>query len=168
MLCISCHLNNSWYAVLLLNISVNIFQSNFEQRLKYWYKLRNDLLDTDTKNKCLGTDKFWQTAPLVNHYLYTDSVNEWPDPWELISENHYCYIARGLGIFYTMHLLGVKDIAFVEAKDYNNEDVALVLVDSAKYILNYWPDTVLNNCLQEFKIVRYIDTATIISKIGFK
>jgi hypothetical protein len=71
-------------------------------------------------------------------------------------------------MFYTLYLLGVKDIAFVEAKDYNNEDVALVLADNAKYVLNYWPNTVVNNNLQDFKIVKQVDTLPIIKKIGLK
>jgi hypothetical protein len=71
-------------------------------------------------------------------------------------------------MFYTLYLLGVQELDFVQAKDYNNEDVALVLVDHAKYILNYWPNTVVNNNLQEFKVVKKIDTLPIIKKIGLK
>jgi hypothetical protein len=71
-------------------------------------------------------------------------------------------------MFYTLNLLGVKDIEFVEAKDYNNENISLILVDNAKYILNYWPDMVVNNNLKDFKIVKNIDTNTIIKKTGLK
>lgn len=130
--------------------------------------MRSTLEDQDIKTKCVEVDKWWQAVPLVGHYLHTDYVHEWPNPWELLAENHYCNIARGLGMFYTLYLLGVKDIAFVEAKDYNNEEVVLVLVDNAKYILNYWPDTVVNNNLNDFKISKRIDTLPIITKIGLK
>jgi hypothetical protein len=64
--------------------------------------------------------------------------------------------------------LGIKDVEFVQATDYNNEEVALVIVENAKYILNYWPHTVVNNNLQDFKIVKRIDTSPIIIKIGLK
>jgi hypothetical protein len=146
----------------------NLFQSSYDTIFKNWYRLRMSLETADTKTRCIEVDKWWQTAPLVNHYLHSDFVNDWPNPWELISENHYCHIARGLGMFQTLYLLGIKDIAFVEAKNYNNEDVALVLVENAKYILNYWPNTVVNNCLQDFKIVKHIDSLPIIKKIGLK
>ena len=146
----------------------NLFQNNYDTIFKNWYSLRLSLEDKDVKTKCYEIDEWWQSAPLVNHYLHSDFVKEWPNPWELIAENHYCQIARGLGMFYTLHLLGVKDLEFVEAKDYNNEDVCLVLVDNAKYILNYWPNTVVNNCLTDFKIVKRIDTLPIITKIGLK
>ncbi len=146
----------------------NIFQNSYDIIFKNWYRLRLSLEDKDNQTKCVEVDDWWQRVPLVNHYLHTDFVGDWPNPWELLSENHYCNIARGLGIFYTLYLLGVRDIEFVEAKDYNNEDVVLVLADNAKYILNYWPNTVLNNNLHNFKITKRIDTVPIITKIGLK
>lgn len=146
----------------------NLFQDSYDTIFKNWYRMRLSLEISDIKTKCIEVDNWWQQVPLVNHYLHTDFVKDWPNPWELISENHYCNIARGLGMFYTLYLLGVTDIEFVEAKDYNNEEVLLVLVDNAKYILNYWPDTVVNNCLQDFKITKKIDTLPIINKIGLK
>jgi hypothetical protein len=146
----------------------NLFQNNYDTIFKNWYRLRLSLEDKDIKTKCIEVDDWWQNAPLVNHYLHSDFVVEWPNPWELIAENHYCHIARGLGMFYTLFLLGVQDIEFVEAKDYNNEDVSLVLVENAKYILNYWPKSIVNNCLTDFKIVKRIDTAPLITKIGLK
>jgi hypothetical protein len=90
----------------------------------------------------------------------------WPGPWELISDNQYCYYARALGIVYTLLLLGINDVDFVEAKDYNDTEVVLVLVDNAKYIMNYWPDMVVNNNLSEFNITKRIDIETLKRKIG--
>ncbi len=145
---------------------MNIFQLNYEQRLKHWHQLRIDLENSDTKTKCIEIDKFWQAVPLVNHYLHTDYIHEWPDPWELISDNEYCVYSRSLGMIYTLMLLGINDIDFVDAKDDNNEDVILVMVDHAKYIMNYWPNTVVNNCLQDFKITKRHNLTPIIKKIG--
>lgn len=147
-------------------MSVNIFQLNYEQRLKHWHQLRVDLTNSDTKTKCIEIDKFWQHCPLVNHYLHPDFTNDWPGPWELISENNYCPYARALGMVYTLLLLGINDIDLVDAKDDNNEDVVLVLVDNAKYLMNYWPDTVVNNCLQDFKVIKRHNLSPIITKIG--
>jgi hypothetical protein len=52
------------------------------------------------------------------------------------------------------------------AKDLEDIEIPLVLVDNAKYILNYWPDTVISNNLQDFKIVSKLDIKTINKKIG--
>lgn len=144
----------------------NIFQSSYDARLKNWYQLRQSLENSDLQTKCIQIDQWWQRAPLVNHYLHFDFMNEWPNPWELIYDNNYCNIARGLGMVYTLLLLGVTDIVFAEATDYNSEDVVLVLVDNAKYLMNYWPNTVVNNCLHDFKIIKKIDIPHIKTKIG--
>ena len=69
-------------------------------------------------------------------------------------------------MMYTLVLLGIKEVDIVEATDYNNNEVVLVLVDRAKYIMNYWPDTVVNNSLADFKIKNKINTDILIRKIG--
>lgn len=144
----------------------NIFQYPYDARLKSWYELRKQIENSDIKEKCIKIDDFWQKTPLVNHYIHPQDMESWPSPWELIFDNEYCIYARALGMIYTLLLTGINDIDFIEAKDDNNEDVVLVTVDHAKYILNYWPGTVLNINLTDFKITRHIDISHIISKIG--
>lgn len=144
---------------------INVFLIEYELRLKAWHELRSQLKDLPLSTQCVEIDKFWQRCPLVNHYLHPDFTNEWPGPWELVVENNYCLYARGLGMIYTLLLLGIDDIDFVEAKDDNNEDVVLVLVDNAKYVLNYWPNSVLSNNLQDFKVVQKIDITDIKTKL---
>ena len=145
---------------------MNTFQLNYEARLKKWHDLRTQLEQSDIEEKCIEIDKFWQQCPIASHYLHPIDIQDWPGPWELIFDNNFCVYSRALGMIYTLLLLGVDTIDLVEAKDDNNEDVVLVLVDNAKYILNYWPDTVVNNCLTDFKVSRYLDIAPIITKIG--
>ena len=145
---------------------MNTFQLNYEARLKRWHDLRVTLEQSDIKEKCIEIDKFWQQCPIASHYLHPVDIYDWPGPWELVFDNNFCVYARALGMIYTLLLLGVDTIDLVEAKDDNNEDVVLVLVDNAKYILNYWPDTVVNNCLTDFKISKRLDITPIITKIG--
>lgn len=142
---------------------INIFQQTYDERLKKWYELRSELEGQSVETICIQVDKFWQAAPLVNHYLHPDSVDEWPTPWELVFDNNFCVYARALGMIYTLLLLGIKDIELVDALDDNNESVVLVLVDRAKYTLNYWPNTVVNNNLQDFRIVRHIDLSGLLN-----
>jgi len=130
----------------------NVFQLNYETRLKSWYDLRKSLENSDIKTICLAIDKWWQYAPLVNHHLHLDEIETWPGPWDLLLENNYCQIARGLGMVYTLQLVGIKDVDFSIAIDDNNEECALVMVDNAKYILNYYPNTVISNSLKDFKL----------------
>jgi hypothetical protein len=145
---------------------MNIFQSTYEARLQDWFHLRESVTTNTLQEQCVIIDKWWQNAPLVNHYLHPHDIDNWPDPWQLLSENTYCEVARALGMCYTLLLIGLPNIELVLAKNDTNEDVVLVLVDNAKYILNYWPNTVLNNNLSDFKVVEKLDITKIISKIG--
>jgi hypothetical protein len=133
--------------------------------LQSWYQLRTDICNLSLSQKCIEIDKWWQAAPLVNHYLHHQEVSAWPGPWELLNDNEYCYLARGLGMIYTLLLLGIDDIDFCIATDDNSEEVAIVTVNRAKYVLNYWPDSVLNNNLAEFKVVHKIDIDKIKTKL---
>lgn len=144
---------------------INVFQLNYDSRLRSWYDLRQTLQNADTETKCLEIDKWWQSAPLVNHYLHPHEIESWPSPWELLYDNEYCHLARGLGMIYTLMLTGIKDIDFCLGKDDNSEDVALVMVDRAKYVLNYWPDMVVNINLTNFKITDSLSLTNIITKI---
>lgn len=145
---------------------MNIFQSTYESRLQDWFQLRQSIAASSLQDQCVAIDKWWQKAPLVNHYLHPHDIENWPNPWELLSENIYCDVARALGMCYTLLLLGINDIDLVLAKDDNNEDVVLVLVANAKYILNYWPDTVLNNNLSDFSVLEKLDINKLVNKIG--
>jgi len=145
---------------------INVFQLNYDARLQNWYDLRQKLQHSDITTKCIEIDKWWQSAPLVNHYLHPHDVGNWPNPWELLSENTYCSIARAIGMCYTLLLLDTSDVELVLARNDTGEDVVLVLVNDAKYILNYWPDTVLNNNLRDFQVVEKIDIKRIKDKIG--
>ena len=143
-----------------------VFQEGFDLRLKAWYNLRQSLQASNLQTSCIEIDQWWQQVPLVNRYLDGDFIDTWPNPWELLADNHYCAVARGLGMVYTLLLLGVIEVEFVQAIDYNKNSVALVLVDRAKYIMNYWPDSVVNSSLHSFTITNTIDVKKIQNKIG--
>jgi hypothetical protein len=145
---------------------MNIFQSTYEARLQAWFQLRQSVTSLPIEQQCITIDEWWQHAPLVIHHLHPQDIDNWPDPWELLSENTYCEVARALGMCYTLYLIGVNDIELVLARNNTAEDVVLVLVDNAKYILNYWPNTVISNTLKDFKVVQQLDLQTIIKKIG--
>lgn len=144
---------------------MNIFQSTYEARLQDWFQLRKSVINLPIEQQCITIDEWWQHAPLVTHHLHPHDIDNWPDPWELLSENTYCEVARALGMCYTLLLLDITDVEMVLATNNIGEDVVLVLVDNAKYILNYWPNTVISNNLKDFKVVSKIDLDRIIKKI---
>jgi hypothetical protein len=145
---------------------INVFLLDYYTRLREWFKLKENLNGQDLSTICVEVDRFWQRVPISSYYLHPDDIEDWPNPWELINYNNYCYYARALGMVYTLLLLGIKDVDFVEALDDNKEHVVLVLVDNAKYVLNYWPESVLNINLSDFTIVKNISISSLKKKIG--
>lgn len=144
---------------------INVFQQNYDTRLRSWYELRKQIESQNIQTKCVEIDNWWQQAPLVNHHLHILDNNTWPGPWDLLVENTYCTVARAVGMCYTLLLTGEKNIELVEATDKTGDDVVLVLVDSAKYVLNYWPNTVLSNTLTDFTIRRHVDVSDLQLKL---
>ena len=145
---------------------INIFLLDYYTRLRSWHDLKESLKNADTQTICVEVDRFWQRCPISAHYLHPADVVDWPTPWELINDNDYCVYARALGMVYTLMLLGIKDIDFVEATDYTNNNIVLVLVDNAKYVMNYWPDSVLNIALSDFTITKRLNISSLKKKIG--
>jgi hypothetical protein len=75
--------------------------------------------------------------------LHWDDQKTWPDPWQLLSDDIYCELARGLGMLYTITLLDRADLAPAELI-LTQDDVNLVQVAKEKYILNWSADSVVN------------------------
>jgi len=142
----------------------NVFILDYEVRLRNWAALRNKIIDAEPKEKYIEIDNFWQGVPLSNHYLHPDFIKDWPNPWQLLSDNNYCYYARALGIFYTLVLLGITDIQIAEAKDDNSNDVVIVIVDG--YILNYWPNSVTSVSIENFSNLQYLNIEVLYTKIN--
>lgn len=145
---------------------INIFLLDYYARLRAWHDLKESLKNADTQTICVEVDKFWQRCPMSNHYLHPADIEDWPDPWILLNDNNYCYYGRALGMLYTLMLLGIQDIDFVDAIDDNANEVVLVLVDHAKYVMNWCPDSVVNTDLTHFKIVRRLDIDSLTKKLG--
>ena len=114
----------------------------FEQRLHEWGVLRETLQHAPVEQVIADTNAWWFRAPWRAYHLHWDDQLKWPDPWELLSDNIYCDLARGLGILYTITLLDrpdLQDSVLVESDQGN-----LVLVQQEKYILNWDSQQVLN------------------------
>jgi hypothetical protein len=113
------------------------------QRLRAWYTLRESAQALPIKSALEIINAWWFCCPWQPYYLHWDDQTAWPDPWQLLNDNVYCEVARGLGILYTITLLDRKDLtsaSLVLTQTGHN----LVLVDQTKYILNWSPDTVVN------------------------
>jgi hypothetical protein len=120
-----------------------MWPANFAQRLESWNNLR-DLAQTLPIEQALNAiNSWWFAVPWRPYYLHWDDQTNWPDPWQLLSDNHYCDLARALGILYTITLLDRADLddATLFLTESNDN---LVLVGKSKYILNWDKDTIVN------------------------
>jgi len=117
--------------------------SNFGDRLSSWNLLRSQCQSLDTTSSLATINSWWYNCPWKPYYLHWDDQPNWPDPWQLLSDNYYCDLARGLGILYTITLLDRADLADATLVLTETGD-NLVLVNKSKYILNWDKDTVVN------------------------
>ena len=129
-----------------------IWPAAFAARLDRWNQLRNRVQDLPTESALAEINQWWFRAPWVPYHLHWDDQETWPDPWQLLSDNIYCDLARGLGILYTIIMLDRADMAPAELV-LTQEGHNLVLLSKEKYILNWEPNTVVNTNL-ELKIQR--------------
>jgi hypothetical protein len=114
----------------------------FSGRLSAWGSLRQSVQHLPVPQALHEINAWWFGAPWSSYYLHWDDVATWPDPWQLLSDNIFCEVARGLGIMYTTALLDRDDIRDLELIE--SHDGTIVCVENGKYILNWRPDTIVN------------------------
>ncbi len=124
-----------------------MWPKTFEARLQSWTALRDQCQTLSPKSALEQINTWWFGTPWRPYYLHWDDAATWPDPWQLLSDDIYCEVARGLGILYTVSLLDRADLAPVDLI-LTETGHNLVLVGESKYILNWAPDTVVNNNLE--------------------
>ena len=120
-----------------------MWPTSFDKRLKSWFELRNSVESQPLDLALININHGWFETPWQPYYLHWDDQATWPDPWQLLSDNIYCDVARGLGILYTITLLDRADLtstSLVLTQTGHN----LVLVDRLKYIMNWEAQSIVN------------------------
>ena len=123
-----------------------MWPKDFADRLESWSALRARVQDMELEAALQAINSWWHQTPWRPYYLHWDDHTNWPDPWQLLSDDIYCPVARSLGILYTISMLDRADMADAELVLTDQGD-NLVLVAKTKYILNWSPDTVVNKNL---------------------
>ena len=131
-----------------------IWPKEFADRLEAWSALRSQTHAMPCDQALEKINAWWHQTPWKPYYLHWDDQPRWPDPWQLLSDDIYCPVAKGLGILYTISMLDRADMADAELVLTESGD-NLVLVGKTKYILNWSLDSVVNT-FQEVKIVRQL------------
>jgi hypothetical protein len=141
-----------------------IWPAKFEARLLAWNQLRDTCQGMPVDRALAEVNHWWFGCPWRPYYLHWDDLPTWPDPWDLLSDNTYCDLARALGITYTLMLLDHDREMTVEIADTDRGN--LVLVDGGKYILNWSRDEVLNIVSTPISIKKRMASTKLKNKLG--
>jgi hypothetical protein len=114
----------------------------FAERLESWNQLRNQAAVADLESSLRQINSWWFQTSWCAYHLHWDDQAAWPDPWQLLSDNIYCPLARSLGILYTITLIDRPDLQDAVLVEVGSDN--LVLAHEKKYILNWDADTILN------------------------
>ena len=140
-----------------------MWHSQFDRRLAAWNDLRNQTADQDLPILLQNINSWWQQTPWCPYHLHWDDRSAWPDPWQLLSDNVYCELARALGIMYTVILIDRHDL--YDSSIIQTNSGSLVQINHGKYILNWGQEVVLNTCLEQQHITNVIGYQDIRSQL---
>ena len=114
-----------------------------------WREFRKSLDILSLEQAIQSVDNFWQDCPYCPYYLDYTNPDKWPDPWQLISENYYCDIAKTLGIVYTIYFTRHGKELAPEILVYNDPTTKymynLAFLAKGKYVLNFKDNEIVNN-----------------------
>lgn len=136
----------------------------FEDRLIQWSILREEAKNLSLESSLNKINHWWQQTPWVPYHLHWDDQETWPNPWELLSDNLFCDLARSLGIVYTTMMIDHPEIDKIELA--SCEETNLVLINQGKYILNWSPEELLNISTANIKIKKTLDSEKVRYLIG--
>jgi hypothetical protein len=119
-----------------------MWPKTFAERLESWNYLKRKATTLDLEPALDTINRWWFQPPWTAYHLHWDDRNDWPDPWQLLSDDIYCPLARGLGILYTITMLDRPDLQDAVLAEIGSDN--LVLVNKKKYILNWDSATIVN------------------------
>ena len=136
----------------------------FEDRLVQWSILREEAKNLSLESSLNKINQWWQQTPWSPYNLHWDDQETWPNPWELLSDNLFCDLARSLGIVYTTMMIDHPGIDKIELA--SCDETNLVLINQGKYILNWSPEELLNISTANIKIKKTLDSEKVRYLIG--
>ena len=116
------------------------FQQKRDDRILHWRDWRQSLKGKNKFELLQEIATTWAQVPTGPQLIAQDMYKDWPNPWQLISDNYYCDLSIALGMCYSILLLEeqnlFKDVSLNIYKQ-NNNWVNLPIIDREKYVLNW-------------------------------
>jgi len=131
-----------------------MWKTSTDERLVNWQKFREDLGELPLSTALKNTAELWSRAPFKTYFLDPLHPETWPDPWKLVTERHYCDIARCLGMVYTIYFTKHRTNVLPEIRIYQDINACklyvLLSINDGQYILNWVPEEIVNiNIVEE-------------------
>jgi len=114
-----------------------MWENRYEHLLIEWASLREQVKDLPIEEALHTVHDWWQAAPMVNHTIHINDSENWPLPWDLLTEKGFCEVAKCLGLCYTLLLIEHEDINSLHIVQTDN--YILVQVNNGEYTLNDQP-----------------------------
>jgi hypothetical protein len=138
--------------------------ADYQDRLLQWADLRDRCHVMEVEEALDTINLWWAKSPWQPYYLHWDDWRTWPNPWDLLSDNMFCSVARALGIVYTIELSKhekIHEVSLIQTQDDN-----LVQVNDGKYILNCGAGELLNIHSANITIKKRIDSTKLQHLLG--
>lgn len=124
------------------------FQQKRDYRILYWREWRESLQEKDKLEILQEIATTWAQVPTGSQIIAQDTFDDWPNPWQLISDNYYCDLSIALGMCYSILLLDnyqdlYEDISLNIYK-HNDNWVNLSSINRGKYVLNWSVGEIVN------------------------
>lgn len=119
-----------------------MWHKDFSNRLSHWNRLRSQAIVQPLEQSLVTINSWWFQTSWVPYHLHWDDRTNWPDPWQLLEDNIFCPLARGLGILYTIAIINRPDIESAVLTEVGGDN--LVLINNSKYILNWDKEEIVN------------------------
>ena len=119
-----------------------MWPKKFEDRLASWSQLRNRCVILELDPALKEINAWWFQTSWIPYHLHWDERAVWPDPWQLLEDDLFCPLARGLGILYTIAIINHPEIESAVLTEVGGDN--LVLINKSKYILNWDRDEIVN------------------------
>lgn len=125
-----------------------MFQLPAEGRLRAWRDFRKTLDSLTLEQATESVAEFWHRCPFVPYNLDPDCPESWPTPWEMISKNYYCDLAKAVGMLYTLYFTAHGSDLDAEIRVYvdsgTDYEYNLAFLSQGKYVLNFRDASVVN------------------------
>lgn len=122
----------------------------FDARLASWLELRRLCVTQPLQQSLAAINQWWFDAPWSAYHLHWDDQDTWPDPWQLLDDNIYCDLARGLGMLYTITMIDRPDVQCARLVEIDADNLVEILPE--KYILNWDQHSIVNTNLTLSKV----------------